>query len=185
LTGSIEAMTGILEVLDPVACACARTLAYRAARVARALGAGDVWSITLAALFSPLWLPPMEAGSRLRTVAECLADPAGAQALPLAVEKAADLVQPIPRLEEVALIIRYLCKGFDGSGCPETPMRPEDLPLGSRILRALLDLGAVEGRAKDLEVAMGELRLQGRLYDPQVLAAVAGVIIPGDSAARY
>lgn len=176
LTGSIEAMTGMLEVLDPVAFTCARRLADRAWKVGRALGAPEVWSIRLAALFSPLWLLALPATARGRTVAENLADPGQAEVLAGAVDKAADLVQPIPRLEEVSLVIRYLAKGFDGSGRPEGTMAGEALPMGTRILRVLLDFNAVESRVKDMAVALEELRLRGGPYDPLVLAAVASVL---------
>ena len=175
LTGSIEAMTGMLEALDPVTFSSARTLAGRAVQVGKALGVKDLWSINLAALFSPLWLLPLEPGARLKTVDENLADPVGAPALARAVGRAADLVQPIPRLEAVALIIRHLGRGFDGTGSPEGSLAGEDLPLGSRILRTLLDFNAVEARVKSREVALEHLRLQGERYDPQVLAALAGI----------
>jgi response regulator RpfG family c-di-GMP phosphodiesterase len=175
LTRSVEAMTGILEVLDPTMFSVARALADRAVQVARALGARDPWSIHLAALFSPLWIHVLEAGARARTVDENLADPVGAQALASAVAKAADLVQPIARLEEVALIIRYLGRGADGSGFPAGALPAEGLPLGSRILRTLLDFHIVETRLHSREVALEHLRLQGQRYDPQVLAALAGI----------
>lgn len=170
LCGAIGAMTGLLELIDPGTSYRARDLADRAGRVARALCAQDAWAITLAALYSPLWLLPLRGRED---------DPA---ALAAAVAKAAELVEPIPRLEEVARIIRYLGKGFDGSGLPEGPPRGADLPLGSRILRAVLDFGAVEERVKSLEVALEELRMRTGRYDPRVLAAMAtafGVTLHG------
>jgi response regulator RpfG family c-di-GMP phosphodiesterase len=175
LTGSIEAMTGMLEALDPATFSCARILAERAVQVARAMGARDAWSINLAARFSPLWILPLEAGARVKTIDENLADPATARALSQAVEKAADLIQPIPRLEDVAQLIRYLAKGFDGSGCPGGDLTGESLPLGSRILGTLLDFNILETRVKSREVALEYLRLKGQRYDPKVMAALAEV----------
>ena len=53
----------LLEALDPVTFSGARTLADRAGRVAGAMAASDAWSITLAALYSPLWLLPLRGGT--------------------------------------------------------------------------------------------------------------------------
>ena len=152
LTGSLEAMTGMLELLDPVTYSAARTLADRAARVARAMGAGEAWAIRLAALFSPLWSAPPPATESERTAAR---------------DRAVDILLPIPRLEPVARLIDDLGKPFDGR---------DDPPLRSRILKALLDFAVVDGRVKSGEVALEELRLKGLRYDPQVLAAMAGVL---------
>jgi len=172
LTGSIAAMTGMLEVLDPALFSTARSLADRASWVARAMGAQDAWSITLAALFAPLWILPLSGELRRKAAAEGMGDPALAPAQ----DKAANIVQPIPRLEGVAQIIRHLGTGFDGSGASALALKGEALPLGSRILRALLDFSAIEGRVKSMDVALEELRLQGGRYDPKVLSALAAAL---------
>lgn len=176
LTGGIGAMMGLLETLDPVAYSEAKILADRAGMVAEALKIQETWAITLAALYSPLWILPLPGEVRRKMAAGTLLEPQDTQVLATALGRAADLVQGIPRLENVALILRFLGKGFDGSGLPDSPQRGDGLPPGSRILRALLDFGTIEARVKSMEVALEELRLQGARYDPQVLAAIASVL---------
>jgi response regulator RpfG family c-di-GMP phosphodiesterase len=172
LTGSVEAMTGMLEVLDPVLFSSARNLALQASRVGRALGVRDAWSITLAALFTPLWLLPLPPEARTRALAEGLATPGEDGLVAAALEMAADLILPIPRLEEVAHIIRCLGRTFDGGGFPGPAMEGRDLPLGARILRPLLDLDAALTRHETREAALAAMRHSG-VYDPQVLDAMA------------
>lgn len=176
LIGSISAMTGMLEAVDPAASSAARVLAERAGRVAGLLGAEDAWSITLAALFSPLWVLPLPPEARRRAAAEGLEGPGEGGVLAAAVATAASLIQAIPRLEGVARILQYQGRGFDGSGFPASALAGEELPLGSRILRTLVDFGAVEDRVKSREVALEELRLRNGRYDPLVLEAVASVL---------
>src|ERR1039458_7436990 len=52
----------------------------------------------------------------------------------------ADLLANIPRLESVARIVLYQQKHYDGSGFPVNFVRGEDIPIGARILKVLIDL---------------------------------------------
>lgn len=173
LTRSIEAMTGILEILDPVVYLSAQALAHRAALVARAMGVADEWSITLAALYSPLWLLSLTPELRLQWALGHLEDAGGRARLGAAIERAAGLLHPIPRLEGVAQIVRYQGKNLDGTGFPDDPIRGEAIPLGARILRATQDFNAIEQSVKSKVVALEELRMKGDRYDPVVLATIA------------
>ena len=173
LTRSIEAMTGILEVLDPVVYLSAQTLSHRAALVARALGVADDWSITLAALYSPLWQLSLTPELRLQWARRKLDDPARKAQLSAAIERAANLLQPIPKLEGVAQIVRYQGKSLDGTGIPEDTIRGEAIPLGARVLRALQDFNAIEQSVKSKYVALEELRMQRGRFDPVVLATLS------------
>ncbi|BDU73461.1 HD domain-containing phosphohydrolase [Mesoterricola silvestris] len=172
LTRGIEAMIGILEVLDPVVYLSAQTLAHRSAQVARALGAADDWSITLAALYSPLWQLSLTPQERLAWASGTRDPGPGPDPLGSAIARAANLLQPIPRLEGVAQIVRYQGKNLDGTGFPGDPVRGEAIPLGARILRALQDFNAIEQKVKSRPVAWEELRMQRGRYDPVVLAAL-------------
>jgi hypothetical protein len=73
----------------------------------------------------------------------------------------------------VARMIRYQAKGFDGSGLPADEVRGEAIPLGARILKVLWDFSALEEARKSRAVALEELRLRPKTYDPKVLAAFA------------
>lgn len=182
LSGSIAAMTGLFETLDPQVFSRARRLEAHAARVARDLRAPDAWALTLAAQFAPLWILPLEPGTRGRTLAECQEVPASAQALAAALEKAAALVRRIPRLEAVAESIRLAGRGYDGSGFPEDGPAGDDLPLGARILRALVDFEVLASRARSTEVALESLRMDAARYDPRVLESLGRLEGPAPAA---
>ena len=57
---------------------------------------------------------------------------------------AADLVGNIPRLREVAEIIAYQEKRFDGGGLPPDGASGGRIPLGARVLKVALDFDTLE-----------------------------------------
>ena len=85
---------------------------------------------------------------------------------------ASKLIRNLPRMDEVATILEYQWKGYDGSGVPATGKKGVEIPRGARILRILSDLAAVtEGSLPD-DSGIGHLLANKELYDPQLLEIV-------------
>ena len=84
-------------------------------------------------------------------------------------ESGARLVAKIPGLEEVAKIIRYQDKGFDGSGFPTDPVRGEGIPFGARLIRVMSDILRLEASGLHRRTALAQLELDARFYDPEIL----------------
>jgi response regulator RpfG family c-di-GMP phosphodiesterase len=98
------------------------------------------------------------------------------------VDVAERLLTNLPRMEEVSAIIRYQDKHFDGSGQPEDMVEGHDIPLGSRILKAVKDFDDLLVHGVTKPDALKALRLRRGVYDPQVLDMLAAAL--GDEA-RY
>ncbi|GLH71968.1 response regulator receiver modulated metal-depenent phosphohydrolase [Geothrix limicola] len=182
LTGAITVLSELLAGVDPVMFSRSQVVRERAARLARDLGCEEVWAVEIAALLAPIGrvaLPAwaLKEGSFRTGSGDLLA------AFP---EVGARLLQPIPRLEGAARIIRYLAKGFDGSGLPEDDLRGEALPLGSRILKVVWDFTELEQARQSATVALEEMRLRPKAYDPRVLEAFGTLLAirPKPPAAR-
>lgn len=80
-----------------------------------------------------------------------------------------DLLVDLPSYGEIAKIILYQQKNFDGSGLPAVPVKGEEIPLGSRLLKILLERFELETHGlggAQLRVAMGE---RAFAYDPRLL----------------
>lgn len=172
LTGAITVLSELLAGVDPVLFSRSQVVRERSARLAQYLDCEEVWAVEMAALLGPIgrvMLPTrvIQGGSNRAVVAALLA------AVP---EVGARLLQPIPRLEGVARIIRYQGKGFDGSGLPEGDIQGESIPLGSRILRVVWDFYELEASRKSAAVALEEMRLRPRSYDPRVLEAFGNLL---------
>jgi len=102
-------------------------------------------------------------------------------------ESGAQLLAGIPRLGEVARMIRYHAKGYDGSGSPDDGVRGEALPMGARILKVLHDFTELELKRMSRRVSLEELALHEARYDRRVLQALyaqfgtpAATRVPGE-----
>jgi len=84
-------------------------------------------------------------------------------------ESGARLVSKIPGLEEVAKIIQYQDKGFDGSGFPADPVRGEEIPFGARLIRVMSDILRLEALGWHRRRALAQLASDARFYDPEIL----------------
>jgi response regulator RpfG family c-di-GMP phosphodiesterase len=92
-----------------------------------------------------------------------------------------DLLKDIPRFEGVARIIQLSHKNFDGEGEPQSvDVKGRDLPLGSRLLRILIDLDSLSTehhRGRDM---LQRMLHQRHRYDTDLIALMLGL----DSALR-
>jgi response regulator RpfG family c-di-GMP phosphodiesterase len=175
LTGAINLFSELLAGVDPVMFSRSQVVRGRCGPLARRLGCEAVWEVEIAALLAPIgriMLPLREAMGRPEIEALLRAVP----------EVGARLLHPIPRLEGVARMIRYQAKGFDGSGLPEDVVKGEAIPLGARILKVLWDFSELEHTRRSRVVALEELRLRPKAYDPSVLEALAELLASGHQA---
>jgi putative two-component system response regulator len=96
-------------------------------------------------------------------------------------EIGADIVSPLRTGEELIPIIRHHHEHFDGSGYPDG-LRGDDIPLAARIVAACDAYDAmVNDRPYRRGLSAGEAaerltRGSGRQWDPNVVAAILGVI---------
>jgi len=74
----------------------------------------------------------------------------------------------IPRMADVAKIVKYQNKGYDGSGFPYDDVSGEEIPLPSRILKFILDYDdyLIQGMSPHDTVRM--MKDQGDRYDPKL-----------------
>jgi len=173
LNGSIKVLTEILAIVDPEAFGYAQRLRQEVRAVADWFGVPRAWEFELGAMLSQIGtvvIPPIVLSrSRARqnlTVME-------KEMLASIPESGANLIANIPRMAPVAEIVRYQRKNFDGTGFPSDSVSGSDIPMGSRILRVISDLLAVEATRKTRAESFGQLKTCIGLYDPKVLEAVA------------
>lgn len=84
--------------------------------------------------------------------------------------QAADMLVKIPRFEGVARVIRLQRKGFDGSGEPAGEIvQGGELPLGSRILRILVDLDLLSSKHYRGRAVLEQMARMPEKYDMSIL----------------
>lgn len=181
LAGSVKVLLDVMRVTNPLAFGRCSALRDSAVQIAENLGAHNIWEIKIATLLSAIgWMSVPE--HVLEKVAHGLPLNQDERAL---VKKhpdvAYDLLRNIPRLEEVAKIIRHQDQNFDGTNGPEgAQLNGEDIPLGSRILKVLNDLTPMYRPRKPTSDEVAKLNDTWEKYDPAVLAVAEQTLSPGN-----
>ena len=182
LMGSLQVLMDLLSNLDPESFGRGKVLQERALLLANALDYKEGWDLEMASLLLPIGriaLPPeLLAKLKLNAHANATLEPREQAQVERIPETGARLLRKIPRLEEVARIILYHEKSYDGRGFPADDVQGEALPMGARILKALNDFTNLERQRQSREVALGELVLNSSRYDGRVLKALFALFPP-------
>lgn len=172
LNGSIKLLTDILAMVETQPTGRAETLRDAITSLTDRLHVENAWEIHLAVMLASIGYVtiPAETLVKSRTGKPLSADEE--EMLARVPETAARLLANIPRLEGVARIVRYQHKHFDGSGFPSESVAGEAIPLGSRLLKILLDMAELQRRGVTQSKALDQMHLRQGAYDPALLAAV-------------
>lgn len=190
LNGTINLLVDMISLAANDVSRCDICMRQTAREVARALRLQDTWKMEMATTLSriaSITLPPdtqskMGAGAALTPEEQSLIEK-----LP---ETGYRLLANIPRLQEVARIVLYQDKNFDGTGFPRDRVAGEEIPIESRILKVLHDMKAQESRGLTTGQALEHLKKLPSRYDPQVLNTVewffggGGEAVAGDAPKR-
>jgi len=169
LNGCIKVLADVLSLTDPLAFDRSEILRDYVRAYARSHNLLNAWEVEIAAMLSQLGtitIPPAileksRAGQELTPVEREILD-----RVP---RTGADLLAHIPRLEAVARIILYQHKHYDGSGFPADAVCGEDIPIGARILKVMMDLLELETQKQPREAALKTMQQRIGWYDPRVL----------------
>ncbi|MEL7312849.1 MAG: HD domain-containing phosphohydrolase [Pseudomonadota bacterium] len=173
LSGSIQVLTDLLSLARPDVFGRASKVLQRVESLLEAipeLSSKELWSIRTAARLSrigsislrPSTLAKLNAGEPL--------DEGEREAYFSGACRAADLLDQIPRLEEVADIIRYQHKHYSGAGWPEDSLRAESIPVGSRALYLAGAEESLRARGYGADERIEELKSREAEFDPRLLA---------------
>ncbi len=169
LAGSIKVLADVLGMVAPEALGRGQRLRGLMRRFARMANAGPEWEVEIAALLSSLGyasVPP----TVLRKIAAASELTEGEHLVLRRVPQIGhDLLAGIPRLHEVARIVLFQEKHFDGSGYPDDGSAGEAIPIGARLLKILLDRMALEADGVVKKRALAEMQSREGHYDPRLL----------------
>lgn len=175
LGGCIKVLTDVLAAVNPTAFGRASRVARLVSAMAAELEVEDGWRMRIAAMLSQVGcvsvpeetLEKVFHGRHLTRIEaeQYAAHPALGR----------ELLQNIPRLEPVAEIIALQEQPYEGA-FPDDPMRGEQIPLGSRVLKTALDFDALVHGGDSEEMAMAELRHRSGQYDPRAVEALEKVL---------
>lgn len=171
LNGSVKVLADVLSMVDPMSFGRGEMLSSYMRAYVSSLTFANSWEFEMAAMLSQIGMvtvPPAlieksRSGQELSKLERDMLD---------RVPKAgADLLANIPRLESIARMVLYQQKHYDGSGFPANVVRGEDIPIGARILKVLMDLLDLEMQKLPKDEALRLMQQRMGWYDPRVLDA--------------
>lgn len=169
LTGSVKVMTEVLGMVAPDALGRGQRLRESMHHFARMTGATPRWECELGALLSPIGFASLPARTLQKIGAAGELSRPEQEILRRTPQIGHDLLVGIPRLKDVARIVLYQNKSFDGLGFPSDACAGQDIPVGARMLKILADRLALEAEGVVKQRALETMRARTGVYDPQLL----------------
>jgi len=171
LQGSVQALMDVLALADPAAFGRVTRIKKQAISVALALRSEDRWQIEIAAMFSQIGsITLTEAVTTKLYYGQQLTEEEQHQVDRLP-EITARILSHIPRLDDVARIVRLQMKNYDGTGVPDEPVSGHDIPVGARILHVINDFESLKASGISPADSFETLRARTGYYDPKVVDA--------------
>jgi len=166
LRGIIKLLTDLLALQNAEAMGRAVRVRRLVTDMARCLEAPDVWRIELAVTLSQLGavVMPESMFAALRAAGGLDGDRAALFARHPGI--GADLLANIPKLGEVADIIRHQERAFTGE---DDGPRGAAIPLGARLLKAALDYDRLLTSGVGRDAALAAMQAREGVYDPKAL----------------
>lgn len=176
LNGSVRLLTEVIALMDPVGFGRNQAMSEAARKIGSSVGVRFPWQMELAALLCNIGSIslPQSVVEKVRSGTELTPDER--EMIRQTPRIGSQLLANIPRLQDVARIVLYQQKNFDGTGFPQDEVRGDQIPLESRILKVLLDLAESETKGVPQRDAAFRMRQRTGTYDPAVVDAVVRLI---------
>ncbi|SFM68838.1 HD domain-containing phosphohydrolase [Thermodesulforhabdus norvegica] len=176
LKGCIALLSEVLSLTNPEAFGRASRIARYAVWIAREVGYGELWKVETAAMLSQLGclLVPEETILKVYRGEELVGEEK--QLMEMHPSVAAHLIRHIPRLEDIARIVAYQEKHYDGSGIPIDTVKGEEIPIESRILKLAIDLEKLVSAGHPITESYQIMRSCSGVYDPALMPGLARIV---------
>jgi response regulator RpfG family c-di-GMP phosphodiesterase len=181
LAGSVKVLTDVLAMAAPKAFRHSARFREWAKLVAIDLELPQPWQLEIGCMLSPIGYVTLPADIAAKwTAGQPLSEKEQqtVSQLPAAGKR---LIGNIPRMEDIAEIVYYQDKGYDGSGFPEDETKEEDIPRGARILKIFKALNEACGLEQPTVHHFAELASDIDQYDLELLYAMQTCLIEGYS----
>jgi response regulator RpfG family c-di-GMP phosphodiesterase len=176
LTGTVQVLMEILSLTNQEAMGRAARIKRFVRDVAIHMGEMDIWLYENAAMLSQIGCItlPSTVLKKIRTGEKL--DAKELQLYNQHPTTGANILKKIPRMEKVAEIVIYQEKYFNGGGLPIDTVKGQDIPLGARILKLVLDYNLYVNRGMSSKDALKKLADKRERYDPRVYRAFVEVL---------
>lgn len=172
LTGAIKVLVDVLGMVKPQAFGRASEVRRIVRQICQELQVQNAWAVEIAAALSQIGCITVPEKILTKVYQGEQLGPEELEIYQRHPKVGHELLRNIPRLEEVAEIIGYQEKLYNGKGFPQDYRSGEEIPLGARILKVALDWTALLAAGLQPEMAFVHLRQRQGWYDPKVVEAL-------------
>lgn len=176
LKGSIEALCQTLQLANPEVFGHSNRIKELMTDCAQALQLENIWALESSAMLCQLGYVALPAELVSKTTTDTSLSKEETQQFNQHSRLAADLIGNIPRMEQIAANIRYQNNHFDGSAQPLDGLQGEQIPIGARLLKVILDFHKLECSNMDTGMVLARLQSHAHIYDPVILAALPDIV---------
>jgi response regulator RpfG family c-di-GMP phosphodiesterase len=169
LKSIVQVLTDILALVNPEFFGRTARLKRGIQELAVSMDLPEIWSMETAALLSQIGGVLLPEGVLQKIYSGKRLSEEERQIFEMQPSVASNLIRKIPRMEQIAAMIQYQEKNFDGTGTPYDSVSGEKIPIGARLLKAVLDFDTWESAGLGSEQALSRMQQNARKYDPKVL----------------
>jgi response regulator RpfG family c-di-GMP phosphodiesterase len=172
LRACVKVLAELLGLVNPEAFGRSSRIRSRVRSIAEQMKLANLWQLETAALLSQIGCVIFPAGVQKKSYTNEQLTREESRLFNMHPEVGSGLIENIPRMEEIAQMIKYQGKHFNGGGSPLEHRNGNDIPMGARVLKVALDLDVLEAAGMSTKEALQTLRARNGWYDPQILAAL-------------
>jgi response regulator RpfG family c-di-GMP phosphodiesterase len=176
LSGSIQILTDVLSLVNPTAFGRAARVRRLVSQLVAVLKVENAWQIEVAAMLSQVGCVTISEETLAKIYKGISLSVDELWVLQAHPQIGHDLISNIPRLEQVAEIIAYQEKLYNGMGIPHDNKYGEGIHLGARILKLALDFDKNERAGMSRAEALKRIEARDGWYDPTVVEALRTVV---------
>jgi response regulator RpfG family c-di-GMP phosphodiesterase len=173
LAGAVGALGEALGLVNAEAFGRGDRMKALLEAIAPAMGYGPPWAVSVLATLSQLGCVVLPDGTLRKLSRGQKLSEEERQIYEMTPSIAANMIEKIPRLGDVAEAIRMQQKNFDGTGVPHEKTAGTAIPLGARLLKVVGDFVGAESTGLDPAAAMQALRDHAAWYDPTIVQVLA------------
>ncbi len=178
LWGSVNVLTQILSMLNPGAFGRTTRILTVTRHLVTTLHLLDGWQFEVAAMLSQVGCVTLPSNTLARIDGGGPLSPKEREIYRAHPSVAADLIQNIPRLGEVADMIRHQLDAFQAEDFdPNIPEADRSL-LGAQMLRLAVDLSRLSLKGHSSEEALDVIQERTSFYHPALVKALSGLSLP-------
>ncbi|MCX7998222.1 MAG: response regulator, partial [Leptospiraceae bacterium] len=168
LVGSVRILSEILETLDPIIFTKISRLKKHCSFLNTELSEKvDRWILEMSAHYSLLGCVYLPKDFVLKAIHGKLLAAEERKTFELQTQYGYKILSKIPRLEVIAENIRFMFKNADGTGTPnEVSLKPEEIPLGAKILRAAWEYDVLYLKYDNPEDILSSIKSLSDRIDP-------------------